>query len=63
MLKSAIDVAADLRRGRLERVLPSWSSPDAPIYALIPSARFVASKTRLFIEALGAALREAGPEP
>ncbi len=62
MLKSAIDVAADLRRGRLERVLPSWSSPDAPIYALIPSARF-ASKTRLFIEALSVALRETGPQP
>jgi hypothetical protein len=44
-------------------MLPNWSSPDASIYALIPSARFVASKTRLFIDALGVALREAGPEP
>jgi len=59
MLKSAIDVAADLRLGRLERVLPNWSSPDAPIYALIPSARHVAAKTRLFLDALGEALRAA----
>jgi DNA-binding transcriptional LysR family regulator len=60
MLKSAIDVAADLRAGRLERVLPGWSIPDAPIYALIPSARHVASKTRLFVDALAAALKATG---
>jgi DNA-binding transcriptional LysR family regulator len=59
MLKSAIDVSADLRLGRLERVLPDWRSPDAPIYALIPSARHVARKTRLFLDALGAALKDA----
>ena len=52
MLKSAIDIAPDLRSGRLERVLPEWRSPSAPIYALIPSARHVATKTKLFIEAL-----------
>jgi DNA-binding transcriptional LysR family regulator len=59
MLKSAIDVSADLRLGRLEQVLPGWRSPDAPIYALIPSARHVANKTRLFLDALSAALKTA----
>jgi LysR family transcriptional activator of dmlA len=57
MLKSAIDVSSDLKLGRLERVLPDWRSPAAPIYALIPSARHVASKTRLFLNALGDALK------
>ncbi len=57
MLKSAIDVSADLRLGRLEQVLPGWRSPDAPIYALMPSARHLPRKTRLFLDALGVALR------
>ncbi len=57
MLKSAIDVSIDLRRGRLEQVLPDWRSPAAPIYALIPSTRHVASKTRLFLGALGDTLK------
>jgi len=57
MLKSAIDVADDLRLGRLEHVLPDWRTPDAPIYALIPSAKHVARKTRLFLDALAEALK------
>jgi len=56
MLKSAIDVSADLRLGRLEQVLPDWRSPDAPIYALMPSGRHLARKARLFVDALGHAL-------
>jgi LysR family transcriptional activator of dmlA len=60
MLKSAVDISADLRLGRLEQVLPDWRSPDAPIYALIPSARHAPNKTRLFLEALKTALVKAG---
>lgn len=59
MLKSAIDVSADLRLGRLEQVLPAWRSPDAPIYALMPPGRHLPRKTRLFLDALGVALRGA----
>jgi len=60
MLKSVVDVSADLRLGRLEQVLQDWRSPDAPIYALIPSARHVPNKTRLFLDKLKEALVEAG---
>ena len=53
-LKSAIDVAEDIRAGRLERVLDGWASASAPIYALFPSARHLSPKVRLFIDALAA---------
>ncbi len=51
MLKSRVDVAADLAAGRLERVLDGWQGPSAPIYALMSSAapsrpRCVSSSTR-----------------
>jgi DNA-binding transcriptional LysR family regulator len=57
MLRSEVDVRAHLRSGRLERVLPEWRSPDAPIYALLPSSRHVATKTRVFLDATAARLR------
>jgi DNA-binding transcriptional LysR family regulator len=56
-LKSAIDVDADVAAGRLEQVLPEWTSPDAPIYALLPSSAHVPQKARLFLSALGGSLR------
>ena len=59
MLKSAIDVASDLREGRLERVLPLWRSADAPIYALLPSVSHVPARVRLFLEKLENALKSA----
>lgn len=60
MMKSAIDVARDLRLGHLERVLPDWRSVDSPIYALLPTASHVPTKVRRFLEALTATLRAAG---
>jgi DNA-binding transcriptional LysR family regulator len=63
MLKSAIDVAADLRLRRLEQVLPDWRSPEAPIYALLPSARHVPRKIRLFLDALAGAFKTASTQP
>jgi DNA-binding transcriptional LysR family regulator len=36
--------------GELERILPDWSSPRQPIYAVIPSRRNVPAKVRTFIE-------------
>lgn len=59
MLKSQIDVAADLAAGRLEQVAPGWRSPPAPIYALFPSGRLRPSKVRVFVDALETALRPA----
>jgi DNA-binding transcriptional LysR family regulator len=61
MMKSAIDVADDLRLGRLERVLPDWRSIDSPIYALLPSAVHVPVKVRLFLDNLGRALKAMAP--
>jgi DNA-binding transcriptional LysR family regulator len=52
MMRSRADIAAELKDGRLERVLPDWRSGPAPIYALYPSARYLTAKVRLFVEAL-----------
>jgi DNA-binding transcriptional LysR family regulator len=51
-MRSEVDVAAELADGRLERVLPHWRSGPAPIYALFPSPRHLATKVRAFVEAL-----------
>ncbi len=56
MLKSSVDVADDLAAGRLVHILRDWHSASAPIYALLPSRRFTPSKTRVFLDALGARL-------
>ncbi len=58
MLKSCVDVWADLAAGRLERVLPDWRTATLPVYALLPSARYVPAKSRLFLDALGARIAE-----
>ena len=52
MLRTHADVCAELARGRLEQVLPGWSSGPAPIYALLPSARHRATKSRVFLDAM-----------
>jgi len=56
MLKSRIDVVADLVAGRLEHVLPDWQSAAAPIYALLPSKRHLSTKSRAFLDAVSASL-------
>ncbi|SFM64955.1 transcriptional regulator, LysR family [Methylobacterium pseudosasicola] len=52
MLKSQVDVAADLSAGRLERVLPRWDGGDAPVVALYPTGRNLPLKTRVLLETL-----------
>ncbi|WP_245326989.1 LysR substrate-binding domain-containing protein, partial [Bradyrhizobium sacchari] len=54
MLKSEVDVAADLAVGSLERVLPDWHGGEAPVVGLYPSARHLPLKTRIFLDALTA---------
>jgi len=54
MLRSWVDVAADIATGRLERVLPDWSSGAAPVYALYPSKSQLPLKTRVLLDALHA---------
>jgi LysR family transcriptional activator of dmlA len=57
MLKSNIDVANNLKAGQLKRVLPEWQTASAPIYALFPSSRNLAMKTRVFLESVSARLQ------
>jgi LysR family transcriptional activator of dmlA len=58
MMRSQVDVAAELHDGRLERVLPNWQSGPAPIYALFPSARHLPTKVRAFVDALAERLEQ-----
>ncbi len=55
-------VAADLRGGRLRRVLPGWATPEHGIYAVYPSARFVPAKVRAFVDFVAAYLSGAMPD-
>jgi len=48
-------VAADLRAGRLVRLLPEWKLRSGGIYVLLPSARFRPAKTSRFLDLLGRA--------
>jgi DNA-binding transcriptional LysR family regulator len=57
IMKSWIDVAADLRDGRLVHVLPEWSSAPAPVCALFPTNRLVPTRVRLFLDAMAERLR------
>ena len=52
ILKSRIDVEADLQAGRLVRVLPGWQSEAAPVCALFPSNRQLSNRVRLFLDAM-----------
>ncbi|EJL80863.1 transcriptional regulator [Herbaspirillum sp. CF444] len=45
------DMLAD---GRLQRVLPQWSSPKIPVHALYPTRKFLPARLRVFLEALEA---------
>lgn len=50
--------AADVRQGRLVRVLPEWSLPTVPAWAVMPMRRYLPAKTRLFLAHIEAALRQ-----
>ena len=59
LLSSEWLLAPAIRAGRLVRVLPGWTLPDAgAIYAVTPSGTRHASKTRAFADALVERLRE-----
>lgn len=52
--------AASVRRGELRRVLPEWSLPAHPAWAVFPGRRLMPAKTRAFIEMLATALSGSG---
>ena len=56
IMKSWVDVALDVRMGRLIRVLPEWRSEPTPVCALFPSNLRLPLRVRLFLDAIGARL-------
>lgn len=59
-LKSMWEVGADIREGRLERVLPDWTPPGHAIYAIYPHSRLMPTRVRAFIDFLAEMY---GPRP
>lgn len=47
-------IGADLRAGRLVRVLPDFALPDIDVLAVYPSRRYLSAKVRLMIDFLAA---------
>jgi len=45
-------VGADLRAGRLQRVLPDYHLPDMDVLAVYPSRRHLSAKVRVMIDFL-----------
>ena len=58
-LLPAQSCVADIRAGRLERVLPEWSSVERPLQAVYPSGRYLSPKVTAFIDHLSAAFSPA----
>lgn len=52
VLRSLWDIAADLRAGRLVRVLPEWMGSPADIHAIYPQRLQLSVKVRLFLDFL-----------
>jgi DNA-binding transcriptional LysR family regulator len=49
LLKTPLELRAELRAGRLVRVLQDWETDAYPLQALLPSARFVPNRVRVFV--------------
>ena len=52
VLRSEWDIAADLRAGRLVRVLPDWLGSSADIHAIYPPGLHLSAKVRVFLDFL-----------
>ena len=50
--KANVDVAADLRAGRLVRLLAEYEGEAVPISAVMPSGRFVPGRVRAMVDHL-----------
>jgi DNA-binding transcriptional LysR family regulator len=66
-LLPAHQCVADVRAGRLERVLREWVAPSVPIHAVYPSTRHLSPKLKTFLDHLQSRLTpppwEVGPLP
>jgi DNA-binding transcriptional LysR family regulator len=56
--KAELDLLHDLRSGALVRLLPAWSGEPYPLYAVLPSNRFIAGRVRVFVDFIAARLAE-----
>jgi DNA-binding transcriptional LysR family regulator len=56
VIRSEWSVADDLRKGRLVRVLPGYTPPDADVLALVSARRAQSKRTKTFLVELAAAL-------
>jgi DNA-binding transcriptional LysR family regulator len=63
VLKSALDVRDDLRKGTLVRLLPQWDTEPYPLHALLPSGRFVPARVRALVDFLAAKFDALAPLP
>ncbi|KQM78179.1 LysR family transcriptional regulator [Xylophilus sp. Leaf220] len=61
VLKSAIDVQADIAAGRLVPLLPDWQTEAYPLHALLPSGRFVPARVRALVDFLARRFAPADP--
>jgi DNA-binding transcriptional LysR family regulator len=52
VLRSEWDVAADLREGRLRRVLAPWVGQSADIHAVYPHRHLLTAKVQVFLDFL-----------
>lgn len=59
VVKSALDVAEDLRCGRLVALMPSYSMGSSPIQVVYPSSRQLPAKVRVFIDFLAEEMKTA----
>jgi DNA-binding transcriptional LysR family regulator len=46
----AFIVMPHIESGQLTRILPSWSGPSSPIFAVYPASRHLSSRTRVFVD-------------
>ena len=60
MIRSEWDVAENLGKGRLVRLLPGWCLAPADIIALVPQRRGMSARVKMFIEFV---TRQVGPVP
>ena len=51
-------VADLVKRGELVRILPEWSPPSSPCWAVFPGRRLMPTRTRIFLDALVDAMGE-----
>jgi len=52
LLKSQIDIRKELLSGALVPLLPGWEAEPYPLYALLPSGRFVPGRVRALVDFL-----------